>query len=103
MSGFVVAVGSFLMIGMLGVMSRSPNAEWDIIALATTGLGLLALAFTLIWRTRAIQMAWWEVAEAAIQYAVSGGLLAKAQPTLMFNGYNQVASLYEGMDLTKNF
>jgi len=23
------------------------------------------------------------------------------RPTLMFNGYDQVASLYEGMDLTK--
>ena len=25
------------------------------------------------------------------------------RPTLLFNGYNQVATLYEGMDLTKNF
>jgi sulfoxide reductase catalytic subunit YedY len=33
-----------------------------------------------------------------------GGLFAKRQPTLPFNGYGeQVASLYEGMDLKKNF
>jgi sulfoxide reductase catalytic subunit YedY len=25
------------------------------------------------------------------------------RPTLMFNGYDQVASLYSGMDLKKNF
>jgi methionine sulfoxide reductase catalytic subunit len=25
------------------------------------------------------------------------------RPTLLFNGYNQVATLYEGLDLTKNF
>jgi methionine sulfoxide reductase catalytic subunit len=30
------------------------------------------------------------------------GELAR-KPTLLFNGYQQVASLYEGMDLTKNF
>ena len=33
-----------------------------------------------------------------------GGLFAKKRPTLMFNGYDQqVASLYTGMDLKKNF
>jgi sulfoxide reductase catalytic subunit YedY len=32
------------------------------------------------------------------------GLFAKRRPTLMFNGYgNEVASLYAGMDLKKNF
>ncbi|CAL63240.1 Conserved hypothetical protein [Herminiimonas arsenicoxydans] len=31
------------------------------------------------------------------------GLFAKKRPTLMFNGYNQVASLYTGMDLKKFF
>lgn len=32
---------------------------------------------------------------------IGGGLFAKRQPTLMFNGYeDEVASLYEGMDLT---
>ena len=33
--------------------------------------------------------------------AVSGEFLKR--PTLMFNGYDQVASLYSGMDLKKNF
>ena len=33
-----------------------------------------------------------------------GGLLDKKRKTLMFNGYEaQVASLYSGMDLVKNF
>lgn len=33
-----------------------------------------------------------------------GGLFAKRRPTLMFNGYEpQVAALYAGMDLKKNF
>jgi sulfoxide reductase catalytic subunit YedY len=27
----------------------------------------------------------------------------RKRPTLMFNGYDQVASLYSGMDLKKNF
>ncbi len=35
---------------------------------------------------------------------IGGGLFAKREPTLMFNGYeNEVASLYDGMDLTVNF
>ena len=35
---------------------------------------------------------------------IGGGLFAGRQPTLMFNGYEEeVASLYEGMDLTANF
>lgn len=32
-----------------------------------------------------------------------GGLFAPKRKTLMFNGYNEVASLYTGMDLRKNF
>jgi sulfoxide reductase catalytic subunit YedY len=33
-----------------------------------------------------------------------GGLFAKKRPTLMFNGYEaQVAQLYAGMDLKKNY
>jgi sulfoxide reductase catalytic subunit YedY len=33
-----------------------------------------------------------------------GGIFAKRHPTLMFNGYDkQVAQLYAGMDLRKNF
>jgi sulfoxide reductase catalytic subunit YedY len=31
------------------------------------------------------------------------GFLARKRKTLMFNGYNDVASLYSGMDLKKNF
>ena len=31
------------------------------------------------------------------------GLFTKKRPTLMFNGYSQVASLYTGMDLKKFF
>jgi methionine sulfoxide reductase catalytic subunit len=27
----------------------------------------------------------------------------RRRPTLLFNGYDQVASLYRGMDLIKNF
>lgn len=35
---------------------------------------------------------------------IGGGLFAKRQPTLMFNGYeDEVAGLYEGMDLAENF
>ena len=33
-----------------------------------------------------------------------GGLFASRKPTLMFNGYEaQVAALYAGMDLKKNY
>ncbi|MCW2286599.1 sulfoxide reductase catalytic subunit YedY [Rhodoblastus acidophilus] len=32
-----------------------------------------------------------------------GGLFAKRRPTLMFNGYESVASLYSGMDLRANY
>ncbi len=40
----------------------------------------------------------------ATERPVGGGLFASRQPTLMFNGYeDEVASLYDGMDLTKNF
>ncbi|TDK46302.1 protein-methionine-sulfoxide reductase catalytic subunit MsrP [Antarcticimicrobium luteum] len=40
----------------------------------------------------------------ASERRVGGGLLSRRQPTLMFNGYeNEVASLYEGMDLAKLF
>lgn len=39
----------------------------------------------------------------AQEQRVGGGLFAKKIPTLMFNGYeNEVASLYEGMDLVAN-
>lgn len=40
----------------------------------------------------------------ATERRVGGGLFSRRQPTLMFNGYeDEVASLYEGMDLTKFF
>ena len=40
----------------------------------------------------------------ASERRVGGGLLAKRIPTPMFNGYeDQVAGLYDGMDLAKNF
>lgn len=40
----------------------------------------------------------------ASERKVGGGLFAKRIPTLMFNGYgDEVASLYAGMDLSKNF
>ncbi|SNT06929.1 protein-methionine-sulfoxide reductase catalytic subunit MsrP [Tropicimonas sediminicola] len=40
----------------------------------------------------------------ATEREVGGGLLAKRKPTLMFNGYGQeVASLYDGMDLAKYY
>lgn len=40
----------------------------------------------------------------ATERRIGGGLFSKRQPTLMFNGYEEeVASLYEGMDLTVNF
>ncbi|WP_299304573.1 protein-methionine-sulfoxide reductase catalytic subunit MsrP [uncultured Litoreibacter sp.] len=40
----------------------------------------------------------------ASERKVGGGLLAKRVPTQMFNGYGaEVASLYDGMDLAKNF
>lgn len=34
---------------------------------------------------------------------IGGGLFARKTPTLKFNGYDDVAPLYEGMDLAKNF
>lgn len=40
----------------------------------------------------------------ASERQVGGGLFAKRIPTLMFNGYEEeVAGLYEGMDLTENY
>lgn len=40
----------------------------------------------------------------ASERMVGGGLFARRQPTLMFNGYeDQVASLYAGMDLSENY
>ncbi|EIE50789.1 sulfoxide reductase catalytic subunit YedY [Salipiger aestuarii] len=38
----------------------------------------------------------------ATEREIGGGLFAKRKPTLVFNGYDEVASLYEGMDLTVN-
>ncbi|MGZ9809050.1 protein-methionine-sulfoxide reductase catalytic subunit MsrP [Pseudoroseicyclus sp. H15] len=34
---------------------------------------------------------------------IGGGLFASRKPTLMFNGYSEVAPLYEGMDLDEYF
>ena len=34
---------------------------------------------------------------------IGGGLFASRQDTLMFNGYDEVASLYDGMNLVENF
>ena len=40
----------------------------------------------------------------ASERRIGGGLFAKREPTLMFNGYEEeVAGLYEGMDLAKNY
>ncbi len=40
----------------------------------------------------------------ATERALGGGLFARRQPTLMFNGYEEhVASLYAGMDLSRNY
>ncbi|MCT4372363.1 protein-methionine-sulfoxide reductase catalytic subunit MsrP [Yangia mangrovi] len=40
----------------------------------------------------------------ATERPIGGGFFAKRQPTLMFNGYEEeVAALYDGMDLSKNF
>ncbi|MBI6630944.1 protein-methionine-sulfoxide reductase catalytic subunit MsrP [Pontibaca salina] len=40
----------------------------------------------------------------ATERRIGGGLFAGREPTLMFNGYAaEVASLYDGMDLTENF
>jgi sulfoxide reductase catalytic subunit YedY len=40
----------------------------------------------------------------ASERKIGGGLFAKRVPTLMFNGYEEeVAGLYEGMDLKRNF
>jgi sulfoxide reductase catalytic subunit YedY len=39
----------------------------------------------------------------ATERRVGGGLFSSRQPTLMFNGYDEVAPLYEGMDLRENF
>jgi len=40
----------------------------------------------------------------ATERRIGGGLFTKRQPTLMFNGYeDQVAGLYKGMDLSRDF
>ncbi|KJZ21089.1 protein-methionine-sulfoxide reductase catalytic subunit MsrP [Loktanella sp. S4079] len=39
----------------------------------------------------------------ATERRVGGGLFASRQDTLMFNGYPEVASLYDGMDLSEYF
>ena len=39
----------------------------------------------------------------ATEKRVGGGLFARRRPTLMFNGYEEVAPLYEGMDLAVDF
>lgn len=39
----------------------------------------------------------------ASERVIGGGLFAARQDTLMFNGYPEVASLYEGMDLSENY
>ena len=39
----------------------------------------------------------------ATERVIGGGLFAKRQPTLLFNGYDEVASLYSSMDLRTNF
>ncbi len=40
----------------------------------------------------------------ASERRLGGGLFARRQPTLMFNGYEEeVAALYDGMDLTEHF
>ncbi len=39
----------------------------------------------------------------ATERKVGGGLFAGREPTLMFNGYDEVADLYAGMDLAENF
>ena len=39
----------------------------------------------------------------ATERPIGGGLFSGRKPTLMFNGYEEVASLYEGMDLQENF
>jgi sulfoxide reductase catalytic subunit YedY len=39
----------------------------------------------------------------ATERRIGGGLFASRQDTLMFNGYDEVASLYDGMDLAEFF
>ena len=39
----------------------------------------------------------------ASERRIGGGLFASRQDTLMFNGYEEVASLYDGMNLAENF
>ncbi|NAZ36319.1 protein-methionine-sulfoxide reductase catalytic subunit MsrP [Rubellimicrobium sp. CFH 75288] len=40
----------------------------------------------------------------ATERRIGGGLFSRRQPTLMFNGYeSEVASLYEGMDLSRHY
>lgn len=39
----------------------------------------------------------------ASERRIGGGLFASRQDTLMFNGYEEVASLYNGMNLAENF
>ena len=58
-SGFVVAIGILLTLLMFEAMRMTRgNAEWDITVFAGTGVALLALAGTIIWRTQATHMAW---------------------------------------------
>jgi len=39
----------------------------------------------------------------ATERRIGGGLFSSRRDTLMYNGYDEVASLYEGMDLKAQF
>lgn len=77
MSALVIVIGIYLLVLVIEVMSMpTATAEWEIATYYPfTGGGLLTLAATVIWRTLAARALVWE---AAIQYAISGGLLAWA-------------------------
>lgn len=76
MSGLVIAISVFFMIGMVEAINKTRGyAEWDLLAYTYAGVALLALAATVIWRALVMRTPVWEV---AVQYAVSGGLLAWA-------------------------
>lgn len=72
---------------------RQPNTSWEISA--PSEYGFYANVNPEVDHPR------WSQAR---ERRIGGGLFAEKQPTLMFNGYaEEVASLYSGMNLQKNF
>jgi len=94
MSGVVVLIGIlFTLLTFEGMRMTRGHAEWNITAYASTGVALLPLAGTIIWRTLAAPTAIWE---AAAQYAIGGATLAWA---MLNHGFYDLHVMYSQVHL----